>query len=500
MIRTHSLIRFLFAISLGTLLLMLVSACGGNGGGGNPPPPAATTLMQLKLGDAQSDRILSFTATLDSLALVSSSGQTVNLLASPMMIELTRTAGKMQTLAQIEIPQGSYTAVDYQISTISIDAWDVSLNSFSNYGSFATTPYSLPLNPTIVVGATPQIMYLDLNLRDSITFDNNGDIIFDPQFSAGTENIGPVGSQIAEDGNAEDMIGVVQSVAASSFIMSLGSGSNTVQVSFDSATQGQSAALLARNALVEVDAITRPDGSIYANRIDFVEFGNLALVEGIVIDPPSHPPALPPGGDVAGIVVQKVWAPPQTAVPNVGDWVSLTGLSTAGYTFDYDKLDSWGQGALTFSNNSLWTGQSILALVNPGTSTLNVIDVKLVETAVNGVISNYDPQVYGFTLNIPADSAYQNLTNLMPQTYLPVWDQAQNKTVWFGFPQSGPQNGMPVRVRGLAFWRWNTGSMPGGPTMVPTRIDYLPVATAAAAHTRHAVAQRLQRRPAAKRF
>ena len=495
MIRNNSFIRSLVVISTATLLLINLPACGGNAGGGNPPPATATTRMQLKLGDAESDRILSFTATLDSLALVSSSGQTTNLLASPMTIELTRTAGKMQTLAQIEIPQGSYTALNYQVSTITIDAWDIAQQSFSTYGSSAITPYSFPLNPAIVVGTTPQIIYLDLNLRDSISFDNIGDILFEPQFSAGVESIGPVDSQIAEDGSAEDMIGVVQSVAASSFTMSLGSGSNTVQVSFDSGTQGQSAALLARNALVEVDAITLPDGSFYANRIDFVESGNLALVEGVVIDPPSHPPALPPGGDIAGIVVQKVWAPPQTPVPNVGDWVTLTGLSTAGYTFDHDKLDSWGQGYFTFSNSNLWTGQSVLALVNPGTSTLNVIDVKLVEIAVNGVISGLNSQ--DFTLNIPADSAYQNLVNLMPPTYLTVWDQAENKTVWFGFPQGGPQNGMPIRVRGLAFWTWQMGYMPGGPTMVPTRIDYLPVATAAA-HAQHARGQRLQRKPAAK--
>lgn len=497
MTRNHSLIHSLFATSVATLLLIGLSACSGggsgNGGGGNPP--TATTLMQFKLGDAESDRILSFTATLDSLALVSSSGQTTNLLVSPITIELTRTAGKMQTLAQLEIPQGSYTAIDYQVSNIHIYALDLT-NSFADFVG-PGRPGSITLNPSITVGATPQILDIDLNLRDSIVFDSAGDIVFTPQFYVGAVNIGSATSQIAEDGLAEDMIGVVQSVAASSFTMSLGSGSNTVQVSFDSATQGQSPALLTRNALVEVDAITRPDGSLYANRIDFVESGNLALVEGVVIGPSSNPPALPPGGDTATILVQKVWAPPQTAVPNVGDRVTLIGLNTAGYTFDYDKLNSWGQGALTFSNSSLWTGQSVLALVNPGTSTLNVIDVKLVEIAVTGVISGYDPQVYNFTLNVPADSAYQNLVNLMPQTYLPVWDQAANNPVLFGFPQSGPQNGMQVRVRGLAFWTWVNGYIPGGPTMVPTRIDYLPVATAAA-NTQHAAGQRLQRRPATK--
>jgi len=499
MIRNYSLIRSIFATNLATFLLIGFLACGGGSGkgGGNPPPPAATTLMQFKLGDAESDRVLSFTATLDSLALVSSSGKITNLLASPMTVELTRTAGKMQTLAQLQIPQGSYTAVNYQVSNIYITAWDVPYDTFSDFVGSGSMPGSITLNPSIIVGATPQIVYLDLNLRDSISFDNNGDILVDPQFSAGALDIGPIDSQIAEDGNAEDMIGVVQNVATSSFTMSLGSGSNTVQVGFDSGTQGQSAALLARDALVEVDAITRADGSFYANRIDFVESGNLALVEGLVIGPTSWPPGFPPASDSATIVVQKVWAPAQTPAPNVGDWVTLTGLSTAGYSFDYDKLDSWGQGYLTFSNSSLWTGQSVLALVNPGTSTLNVIDMKLVEIAVNGVISGYDPQQYGFSLNIPADSAYQNVVNLMPQTYLSVWDQAENKTVWFGFPQGGPQNGMPVRVRGLAFWTWQMGYMPGGPTMVPTRIDYLPVATAAA-QSRHAAGQRLQRKATAK--
>jgi hypothetical protein len=496
MIRNDSLIRAIFA-SLATFLLIGLSACGGGGGGGNPPPPTATTLMQLKLGDAESDRVLSFTATLDSLALVSSSGQITNLLASPMTVELTRTAGKMQTLAQVKIPQGSYTAVNYQVSNIYITAWDAPYNTFSDFMGTGIMSDSVLLSPALLVTTTPQLIDLDLDLRDSISFDSAGDIYIDPQFSVAAASIGSTDSQIAEDGNAEDMIGVVQSVATSSFTMSLGSGSNTVQVGFDSSTQGQSAALLGRDALVEVDAITQPDGSFYANRIDFVESGNLALVEGVVIGPTSWPPGLPPAADTATILVQKVWATPQTLVPNVGDAVMLTGLSTAGYTFDYDKLDSWGQGALTFSNSSLWTGQSVLALVNPGTSTLSVIDVKLVEIAVSGVISGYDPLQYGFTLNIPADSAYQNVVNLMPQTYLTVWDQAENKTVWFGFPQGGPQNGMPVRVRGLAFWTWQMGYMPGGPTMVPTRIDYLPVATAAA-HTAPAPGQRLQRKPIAK--
>ena len=492
MIRNHAVIRSLVATIAAAVLLISLSACGGNGGGSNPPPPTATTLTQFKLGDAQSDRILSFTATLDSLSLVSESGQITNLLASPMTVELTRTAGKMQPLAQLQIPRGSYTALNYRVSNIYITAWDVPYNTFSDFMGSNIMSGSVTLSPAVVVTATPQILDFDLDLKDSISFDALGDISIDPQFSLSVANIAGTGNQIAEDGNAEDMIGVVQSVSTSSFVMSLGSGSNTVEVSFDSSTQGQSPALLARNALVEVDAVTLPNGSFYASRIDFVETGNLALVEGLVVDP-SFPPALPPGADTATILVQKVWAPPQTLVPYEGDIVTLSGLSTAGYSFDYDKLDSWGQGFLSFSNSNLWTGQSILALVNPGTSTLNVIDVKLVEIAVNGVISAYDPQSYGFTLNIPADSAYQNLVNPMPSTYLSVWDQAENKTVWFGFPQGGPQNGMPVRVRGLAFWTWQMGYMPGGPTMVPTRIDYLPVATAVA-HSQHGIGQRLQRK------
>jgi hypothetical protein len=99
-----------------------------------------------------------------------------------------------------------------------------------------------------------------------------------------------------------------------------------------------------------------------------------------------------------------------------------------------------------------------------------------VEIAATGIVQDYDPgTIHGFTLRVDADSAIQNAVGLLPTTYMTTWDQSEGKTVFHGFPAATPmQNGMRVRVRGPAFWWWQLGYMPGGPTVIPTRIDYLP--------------------------
>jgi hypothetical protein len=452
--------------------ILWLAGCGSSHG--NPVQPVPTTSMQFKIGDSDSDRLLSFTVTLSSITAIPSTGTAINLLASPIIIELTRTAGTMETLAELEVPEGTYTNLQYNVSDIRITAWDPVHSAFQDYIRSGTMSGSVSLNPALVVGTTPKIIDLDLDLKNSIAFDTSGTLTINPHFGVSVMDIAGSDTQLAEDGRAEDLVGVVQGISTSSFTMSVGLGANVVQVAVDGNTEGQSFNLLMQNSLVEVDAVTRADGSLLAKRIDFVETASLALVEGVVTGPGGYPPGLPPGGDTATLLVQKTWAPPQAAVPNVGDTITLTGLTTASYGFDTDKLDSWGLGFLNFSNSSLWRGQSLLALITPGTGTVITHKLKLVEIAAAGIVQGYNPgQIHGFTLRVPADSAYQNLVGLMPQTYLSTWDQSENKTVFHGFPASGMQDGMEVRVRGLAFWYAPPGYLMGGPTILATRIDYL---------------------------
>jgi hypothetical protein len=179
------------------------------------------------------------------------------------------------------------------------------------------------------------------------------------------------------------------------------------------------------------------------------------------------------GCDSAVIQVDEVWAPPLLAAPAVGDQLTLTGLLSATYTLDAEKLDSWSTSALSFSNATFGPGERVQVLVAPGTGGVVAYKVRLTESTAAGTVQQYDPNTRGFVLGIAADSMMQNVTRLMPQSYLLVWQQSEGKTVLDGFPSAAMQNGMRVRLRGLAFWQAPLGFLPGGPTLVPTKIDYL---------------------------
>jgi hypothetical protein len=285
-----------------------------------------------------------------------------------------------------------------------------------------------------------------------------------------TNPVASADSQIAETGRAEDLVGMVTAVSGSSFTLAL--PGSTIAVATDSQTEGEPVSMVVANAIVGIDAVTKSDGSLLARRIDFVETGAVAVVRGVVTDLQAIGPT---GGDTATLRVRDRWGTSVSQLPNVGDQLVLSGLLSATYSFDADKLDSSYRPVLSFNNLSFGRGQEILAVISPGTGNVPASKIKLMETTAVGAVYGYNPsQVRGFTLLIAQDSALQNTVQLMPQTYLTIWDQLENKTDFEGFPPAMlMQDGMQVRVHGLAFWYAPQGYTPGGPTVLATRIDYL---------------------------
>jgi len=435
----------------------------------NQPPPVGQTVVQLKIGDAAADQLLSFAVTLDSLTAVPGSGQQVNLVSAPIAMELTHMAGTRELLASVNVPQGSYNAIQYGVSNFLVRAWDPTTSAFQDYTDPGPFSGTIPLNPAVTLSSAPVIVNLDLDLQNSIAI-SSGAISITPHFTVTNNPVASADSQIAETGRAEDLVGMVTAVSGTSFTLALPGSSITVAT--DSQTQGEPVSMVVANAIVGIDAVTNSDGDLLAKRIDFVETGGVALVEGVVTDLQAIGPT---GGDTATIRVRDRWGTSLSQLPNVGDQLVLSGLLRATYSFDADKLDSSYLPVLSFDNLSFGRGQEILAVINPGTGNVLASKVKLVETPAAGIVYGYNPsQVRGFTLLVPQDSALQNMVQLMPQTYLTTWDQLENKTDLEGFPQATPmQDGMQVRVRGLAFWYAPQGYTPGGPTVVATRIDYL---------------------------
>ena len=209
----HFFPRSLFFGCTAILLLVALVGCGSSSSPGNPVQPVPTASMQFKIGDSDSDRLLSFTVTLNSISAVPSTGTAINLLAGATTIELTRTAGTMETLAQLEVPRGTYTSLQYEVSNIRITAWDPVHSMFQDYVGSGTLSGSVSLSPALVVGTTSKIIDLDLDLKNSITFDNSGALTINPQFGVTAMDIASTDTQLAEDGRAEDMVGVVQSVS-----------------------------------------------------------------------------------------------------------------------------------------------------------------------------------------------------------------------------------------------------------------------------------------------
>src|SRR5262245_24775523 len=122
-IRASQAIASLVALALA----FLQTACGGGGSKvtQNPMPTGPTgstssTAVTVNIGDAPSDRVISFEITVNSITLTKSDNSTVNLLSTPRRIEVTHLAGTSEPLVLTSIPQGSYTS-----ATISVSAPEV---------------------------------------------------------------------------------------------------------------------------------------------------------------------------------------------------------------------------------------------------------------------------------------------------------------------------------------------------------------------------------------
>jgi hypothetical protein len=371
----------------------------------------------------------------------------------------------MELLRIVEIPQGTYTGMSYSVTNLKVRAWDPGANRFVDFVSSGALNGSGTLSPAIVLGSSAAILNVDLDLENTVSFDTANNLIVTPNFKLTASPIPSADAQLPETGLAENLVGVVTAVSGTNFSMQI-HGAITVNITTDNNTTGPVASV-ANNAIVSVDAVSQADGSLLAKRIDSVETGAVVLVQGSVIGMPGSRY----GEDTATLHVEGVWAPGSALAPAIGDDLTLTGLSEAAYTVDPELLDASYQ-SMSFDNAHFGVGQRVQALVTAGTTSVTTLKMRLLETSATGTVQDYTGGS-SFTLRVDSDSAIQNVTSLMPQTYLTTW--LQPRTTFQGFPAGSPmQNGMRVRVRGPAFWFWLLGYTPGGTTVIPTRIDYLP--------------------------
>jgi uncharacterized protein DUF5666 len=444
---------FLVAITL-LFTITLATGCGGGSSTTPPPPPPGSASAQIRVGDAPSDRILSFEVKVDSIILTDTNGGTVTALSSTRTIELTHLSADSEPLALLNIPQGSYNKADIHIVSAEVTFLDAT-NQPKQQQFPVNSTVTVTLNPAVTVGASSTVVSIDVDVANSVTISGSTATLNTIVFSITTAAVNAnENQQEAEDGELEDITGLVTAVNGTSFTLTL--GQNGVQLTFttDANTQfsdGVTTAASTLNQIVKVEGVTKADGSLYAKEVEGIESQNGAELEGFITavapGPPTAATSLTIIGqdgigsgiddtDIGATITVDVSQNPQYKV-NLGN-IDTSGLSGGipGSNFPFDATTIHAGQSVEVESASTQSGNTLVAE-----------KVKLHQQTLKGLVSlvSGSGAPATFTLSVPADSAFATASG---QTSVTVFWQPGTDLHNLG----GVNNGDTVRVRGLIFW------------------------------------------------
>lgn len=442
------------AVSLSALF---ITACGG---GNNTPttPSGRSALMTVNIGDAPlNNGVLAFEVTVNSLTLTGTPG-TVNVVTSPVTVELSHLAGTFVPLTLATVPPGTYTQLTVDVGGAEI----VFLPQGASTPVHKTIPalgkITIPLTPGVVVPAGATSFNVDVDLASSVTIDASNNVVFNPKFTVTSNSIsGEVEREDDEHGELDDVKGVVGSVSSSSFVLNIGGISNThpltfnvdQNTTFDGITGGLSA--LKSGMVVEVDAVTITDGTLLAKRVELETEHTIGMeAEGRVFSTTGMP------NSFQLIVHEDEGA----NTPNLGTTITVNLSPNTTFRVNSEFNINIPTG-LTFSATTLAPGQNVEADADSGTgTTVAASRVQLKQQAVDGTIAGLNSG--NFQLNLDPNSA---LARLSGQSSINVSAaNAENRT------GASLANGQVVRVRGLLFFTPANGSTAASYTLVARAI------------------------------
>ncbi len=433
---------FLFTL-LSVVFALLLTGCGG--GGSKTITTAGAGNATIQTGDAVNDQIAKFELTISSITLtgVSPTATTGNLLAKPSEVEFTHQAGTFEPLTLANVPQGTYNGATLTITGAEI----VVING--------TTPTKVQANlssgtvtvsfTNITVGASPLFINFDLDLANSVTLNGSPTITsatVNPKFNVTSTTTPPAGNEGNEDhdnGELEDVHGSVKSISAPNFTIT----TNSTDITFatDSNTRFKDGITqlsdLKVGDIVEVDGVTKSDGTKLATKVERESGENGEEVEGLIsaVDNPLTK---------ITIIHQK----DSTGTSSSPVTVDIGVNSSTVFSVRTDKLNIT---APAFDATHIGKGQRIEADASSNTAPLVASKVKLREQALIGTVASTPaPTSSGFTLTVSSTSAFGTLSGV-PSVPVTFANGATLKTT--------PIAGATIRVRGLVFFNAGAYSM-----------------------------------------
>ena len=450
-----------FGSCLALLLTVALIGCGGsNAGSGTPAPtptPAAKTAVQINIGDSPSDWMLAFSMNISSMALTGSNGS-VTVVSSSVPVEMMHLMGTMQSLAMINVPQGTYTGASFTIGSATVMYMDPATRLPMQETISGPVTGTVTFSSPITVGSTPMAMGFDMDLATSVTADASGNLSMNPVFHVTSGMQGAGNSSDPMNGGIQQMMGAVASASGSSFTMTSMQSAQTFTFGMNSSTsfEGTSMSGMMNGMLVMVDALLQADGSLMATHVQSMMSSGGVMGGGIITAVTGNP------ATALTIVMQNGMGTGMmsTFLAN-GATVALSRSTT--FAIGKDNMDMSGLPFTpAFDSGHIYAGQNVMPISssgmtggmgggmmggNPLSGTLTAANLILVPQGVTGTATSAitNGSTASFTLSLPAGSAFTTLTGASS-----VQVFQQSKTVVAG--TSPIASGASVHVFGLLFF------------------------------------------------
>ncbi|MGE0406039.1 MAG: DUF4382 domain-containing protein [Candidatus Korobacteraceae bacterium] len=433
-------------------LALLLAACGGGGNGVTANlNPAQTSTVQVTLGDAPGDSVVSFSVSIDSIVLTNNTGGTTSVLTEATRVELTQLAGTATPIATVDIPRATYTQIAITVSAPQITYVHPVSGDTVTREPQVTITRTIRLDPALELGGTAVNLNLDLSVAESVSVDSAGNVTFNPKFLVrhGRLNGAPLPLP-----RVQPIIGRVEAVSGNVFALSVRFDRGTVRVNTTDQTQWiGSSGISALTPGMIVNVLARFDevGKLFASKVISLPAPSEIGLEGLVKNTTGSPVTQFSLITHNGIGRLLPWLGGRTVNIQVGG-------STV-YRIDSDDLDL---AALPFSAvfnaSALGAGQALeVQAPRPVAAiTLDTASISLTASHVTLTAQPVAGQVTGFaggttfTLALPPESAIARLTQ---SDTLPVYMQS-GKTRLTGAVDGGSvtlSNEKRAIVRGLLF-------------------------------------------------
>jgi hypothetical protein len=426
--------RVLFA----TFLSVLVLAFAGCSGSGNMPVQATGTAVTLQAGDATNDQVAKFELTITSITLtgVSPTANTGNLLSEPAEIEFSHLAGTLEPFSLGHIPPGTYSGATMMVSNpelVVVNAGVISKPAVN----LSSSTINITFSSNITVTSTPLFLNFDLDLTKSIDLTQTP-VAITPTFTVTTSTV-PANhdDEGDDDGEENDTHGTVQNITAPNFTITTEDGMNAMFATDSNTMFSEGLTTLTDlhvGDVVEVDAVTKSDGTKLATRVARDEDHMGEEVEGLVSNMDSPLTTI--------TIVHQVDSMNSSTPPTT---VSVSVNANTQFMVHPDRLF---MTAPAFDATHIGKGQRIEADSSTTASPLVATKVKLREQALVGTVSNASST--GFTLTPSPTSAFATLSGAT-SVAVTFASGANEVTV--------PANGSTIRVRGLVFVNGTAYSM-----------------------------------------